>query len=97
MLAPAQQVSAADLALLDDRDRDLTELLGQLRLVLEQLHELVGACEAGGPAAHDRHADLEALVLGIGRRTDVVGGLERRRELSRSYPHRCFLSRPSWR
>ena len=72
-----------DFALLDHRDRDFAELLGQLRLVLEQLHELVGAGEAGGPAADDRDADLDALVLGVGRRADHVGGVERRRELAR--------------
>ena len=65
-----EQVGAGDFALLDHRDRHFAELLGQLRLVLEQLHQLVGAGEAGRAAADDRDADLDALVLGIGRRAD---------------------------
>ena len=81
MLAPESRCAPGDLALLDHRDRDLAELLGQLRLVLEQLHQLVGAGEAGGAAADDRDADLDPLVLGIGRRADHVGAVERRREL----------------
>ena len=90
---PGEQVRAGDFALLDHRDRDFAELLGQLRLVLEQLHDLVGAGEPGGPAADDRDADLDALVLGIGRRADHVGRVERRRELTRCYSrHRMLQS-----
>ena len=33
--------------------------------VAQQLQEPVGGGQAGGPAADDRHADLDALVLGI--------------------------------
>ena len=84
MLAPESRCAPGDFALLDHRDRDFAELLGQLRLVLEQLHDFVGAGEAGGPAADDRDADLDALVLGVGRRADHVGRVERRRELARS-------------
>ena len=32
----------------------------------EQLQQPVGAREAGGAAADDRDADLDALVLGVG-------------------------------
>ena len=78
-------VGAADLALLEHGDRDLAELLGQLRLVLEQLHDPVRAGEAGGAAADDHDPCLEALVLGIGRRADVVLRVERGRELSGCY------------
>ena len=63
---PGEQVRARGLALLDHRDRDLAQLLGQLGLVLQQLHELVRAGEPGGAAADDRHADLDPLLLGIG-------------------------------
>ena len=80
---PGDVVGAAGLALLDHRDRDLAELLGQLRLVLEQLHDAVGAGEPGRPAADDDDAGLEALLRRIGRRTDVVRRIERRRELAR--------------
>ena len=72
---------AGDFALLDHRDRDFAELLGQLRLVLEQLHQFDRAGEPGGPAADDRDADLDPLVGGIGRRSDYLGTVERRREL----------------
>jgi len=53
---------SGDFALLDHRDRDFAQLLGQLRLVLEQLHEAVCACQPGGPAADNRHSDLDSLV-----------------------------------
>ena len=83
---PGEQVRSGDFALLDHGDRDFAELLGQLRLVLEQLHDLVGAGEAGGAAADDRHANLDALVLRVRRRADHVGRVERRRELARALP-----------
>ena len=63
---------AGDLALLDHRHRHLAELLGQLGLVLEQLHQLDRAGEPGRAAADDRDADLDPLVLGIGRRADEL-------------------------
>ena len=90
---PGEQVRARYLALLDHRDRDFAELLGQLRLVLEQLHDLVGAGEPGGPASDDRDADLDPLVLRVGRRADHVGRVERRRELAWRYcRHRLLQS-----
>src|SRR5207344_10143 len=77
-----EQVRPRHLALLDHRDRNFAELLGQLGLVLEQLHQLVGAGEPGGPAADDRDADLDSLVLGVRRRADRLGRVEGRRELA---------------
>ena len=80
-----EQVRAGDFALLDHRDRDFAELLGQLRLVLEQLHQLVRAGEARRAAADDRHPDLDPLVDRVGRRADHVGGVEGRRVVDRLY------------
>ncbi len=91
----AQVVGAADLALLEHGDRDLAEPLGQLRLVLEQLHDPVRAGEPGRAPADDDDARLEPLVLGIGRGADVGAGIERGRELPGSDAHRR-ISRPSW-
>ena len=71
MFAPGDVVGAADLALLDHRDRDLAELLGQLRLALQELQNAVRAGEPGRAAADDDDADLDTLLRGIGRRADV--------------------------
>ncbi len=71
---------SGDFALLDHGHRDFAQLLGQLRLVLEQLHQLVRAGQAGGAAADDRDADLDPIVLGVGRRADHVGRVEGRWE-----------------
>jgi hypothetical protein len=76
-------VRAGRLALLHHRHRNLTELLRQLGLVLEQLHHLDRAGESGGAAAHDRDADLDPLLLGVGDRCDeLLRRLYGRRELS---------------
>ena len=50
----------------------LAELLHQLGLVGEQVEEPVRAGEARRPAADDRDADLDPLVLGVGRLDDQV-------------------------
>ena len=85
---------ARDLALLDHRDRHLAELLGQLRVVLEQLEQPDRAREPGLAAADDRDADLDPLVLGVGRRADeLLRRVDRRRELARGDGH---VRRPSW-
>ena len=55
-----QVVPAAGLGLLDDRDRHLAEALHRLGVVGEQLQQAVGAGQAGGAAADDRDADLDA-------------------------------------
>ena len=68
----------------------------QLRLVLEQLRQADRAGEPGGAAADDRDADLDALVLGIGRRADeLLGGVDGRRELRRRYAAHPRPTRPS--
>jgi len=56
-------VPAAGLRLLDHRHGDFPEALHRLRVLGEQLQQAVGACEPGGAAADDRHADLDQLVL----------------------------------
>ncbi len=79
---------AGDAALLDHRDRHLAERLGQLRVVLEQLQQADRAGHARLAAADDRDADLDPLVLGIGRRADELRRrVDRRRELDRCDRH----------
>ena len=77
-------VAAAGLRLLDHRDRDLAQLLHRLRVVGQQLQQAVGAGEAGGAAADDRDADLDAVVLAVETALDELlldldGGWEVRR------------------
>ena len=49
---------------------------------------LIAQASPAGPAADDRDADLDPLVLGIGRRGDeLAGGFDRRRELCWGYGH----------
>ena len=83
-----QQVRARALALLDERHRHLAERLHQRLVLGEQLRQPDRAGEAGRAAADDHDADLDALVLGIGRRADeLLGGVDRRRELDRRGAH----------
>ena len=90
-----QQVRAGVLALLDQRHRHLAERLHQRLVLGEQLHQPDRAGEAGRAAADDRDADLDPLVLGIGGRADeLLGGVDRRRELDRGAWPRS--ARPSW-
>src|SRR3954452_19870097 len=58
-----QVVGPAHLALLDDRHRHLAQALHELRLVGQQLQQLVRACQAGRAAADDGDPDLDALLL----------------------------------
>jgi hypothetical protein len=75
-------VRARGLALLDHRDRHLAELLGQLGLPLEQLHQLDRASEPGGASPDERYTDLDPLLLGIGDRcNELLSRLDGRREL----------------
>ena len=74
-------VPAAGLRLLDHRDRHFAEALHRLRVVAQQLQQAVGAGEAGGAAADDRHAHLDQLVLGVEAVLDeLLLGVHRRRE-----------------
>src|SRR3954447_18065090 len=83
-----QQVRAGGLALLDEGDGHLTELLGEGLVLGEQLHQPDRAREARGPADHDDHAKLDPLVLGIGRRADVLlRGVDGRRVVDRCDAH----------
>ena len=74
--------------------------LEQLGVVGQQLQQAVGARQAGGAAAHDRHADLDQLVLVVELALDeLVRGVDRRRVRRRRRLCRCCrpssLSRPS--
>ena len=93
-------VGTADLALLDHGHRHLAEALHQLRLVGQQLQQLVRAREAGGAAADDGDPDLDALLLVIELALDelllgVDGGRELRRRDDPAVRRRHALSRPS--
>ena len=67
------------LALVDERDRNLTEALGRRGIVLEELAEPDGAGEARWAATDDQHADVDPLVGRVGRRRDHLVARERRR------------------
>ena len=78
-----EQVRARLLTLLDHRDRHVAEAFGNRRCLLEQLAEPDCAGEPGWAGADDRDADLDALVLRIGRPGDRLRDVERRREVGR--------------
>ena len=61
------------LPLLDDGDGYLTEPLGRLGRLLEQLSQPDRAREPGRPGADDQDADLDPLGRRIGRRGDHLG------------------------
>ena len=83
-------VRAGHAALLDHGHGHLPERLGQLGVVLEQLQQADGAGQAGLAPAHDGHADLDPLVLGIRRGTDELRRrVDRRRVLDRRDRHRA--------
>ena len=71
------------LPLLEHRDRDVTEPLAHVRMLLQQLSETDRAREPARPASDDRDADLDPLVAGIRRRAHRVAGAERRCEVDR--------------
>ena len=58
------------LALLEHRDRHVTEPRAQLGRILEQLAEADRARETCGACADDQHADVDPLVGRVGRRPD---------------------------
>ena len=65
-------------------------------LVLEQLRQPDRAGEPGGPAADDRDADLDALVLGVGRRADeLLGGSTGGGNWAGATPRIARATRPS--
>ncbi len=77
-----EQVGPGRLALLHQRHRHLAERLHERLVLRQQLRQADRAGEAGGAAAHDRDAHLDALVLGVLRSPDeLLRGVDRRREL----------------
>jgi hypothetical protein len=71
------------LSLLEHRDRDVTEALAHVRVLLQQLSETDRAREPARPSSDDRDADLDPLVARIRGRADRVAGAERRCEVDR--------------
>ena len=63
--------------------------------VLEQLAEPDRAREAGRPGADDQHADVDPLVVGIGRVGDELARRQRRREISWFDGHPLLRARTS--
>ena len=84
------------LALLQDGERHVAELLREVGMLLEQLAEADRAREPGRPGADDEHADLDALVGRIGRLGDELAGVERRREVGRARHLRALMSSVSF-
>ena len=82
-------VPAAGLRLLDHRHGHFAQALQQVAAVLgvlrEQLQQAVGAGQAGGAAADDRHADLDQLVLGVEAALDELLLRVHRRRIGRRY------------
>ena len=92
-----EQVRTGLLALLEHGDRNVAELLRQLRVLLEQLAEPDRTGEAGRACTDDEHADLDPLVSRVGRLRDVVARRERRREIARAtHPLRALISSVSF-
>ncbi len=74
MFAPESVCAPVALPFSTSGDRDLAERLGELGLVLEELHHPDRAGEPRRAAADDRDADLDPLVLGIRGRPDELLG-----------------------
>ena len=79
-----QEVRPRLLTLLDHCERHVAQPLGNSRVLLEQLPEPDRARQPRGPGAHHEHADLDALVDGVGRFDDVPVRIERRLEVDRT-------------
>jgi hypothetical protein len=95
-----QQVGAGDAALVQHRDRRLTQPLGGGRIRLEQLRQPDRAGQPGRAGADERDADVDSLVLVRLRRLDELAHLDRRWVCAgppchggRCYPSRAFLGR----
>ena len=82
------------LPLVEHGHRHLAEAFPDLRRVLEQLAEPDRAGEAGRAAADDEDAHVDALVLRIARRGDVLRNPKRRWNVCglRHPPFRCLTS-----
>jgi hypothetical protein len=81
-------VRARRASLLDQRHRHLAEPFEQLLVLGEQLHQPVGAGQAGRAAAHDGDPDLDALILGVLEAADeLLRGVDGWRVLDRCYAH----------
>ncbi len=81
------------LALLGHGDRHLAELLGERRVLREELPQAHRGRQAGRPRSHDQDAHVDPLVLGRVRRDDVVGRDEGRRVVGREGAHRGLARR----
>ena len=77
-----EEMRAGLLALLEHGHRNLAEALAHLGVLLEQLAEPDRAGEPSRAGAHDRDADLDALLERIGGRADGVGRPECRCEVA---------------
>ena len=83
-----EQVRARALALLHERHRHLAERLHQRLVLGQQLREPDRARQATRATADDHDADLDPLVLGIGRLDhELLLRLDRRRKLDRRDAH----------
>ncbi len=80
-----EKMRAGLLALVDERDRDVAELLGHRGVVLEELPEPDRARKARRAAAHDQDTDLDALVRCVGRSGDHLAARERWRKVRRAH------------
>jgi hypothetical protein len=88
-------VGAAALGLFDHRHGHLAEALRHLGILGQQLHEPVGAGQAGRPAADDRHADVDLLGGVVELALDELGaGVDRRPVVDRRGALRHGISGP---
>ena len=76
-----EEMRADLLALLQHGHRNLAEPLADLRRILQQLAEPNRTREPRRAGADDQDADLDALVLRVARRDDIVRGSKRRRKV----------------
>src|SRR6476659_324310 len=74
-------MTTRDLGLLDDRDGDLPQALGRLRIITDQLQQAVRAREARGPATDNGDPDLDPFILRVKLALDeLITGSDLRRE-----------------
>ncbi len=82
---PREKMRARMSALLGHRQRHITEELGGLRVLLEELPEPDRAGEPGRAGADHEHADFDPLVDGIARFCDELARPKRRWIVDGSY------------